>query len=744
MTIPRALPLALASTVLLAAPAPGQDAGRIDRRALVTRHNPVLTAIDPASPLMVGNGNFAFTADITGLQTFQDRYSPRVPLLIQAQWAWHSFPNPAGYTLAQAEKPIDVRGTPRPYPYLENWDEARQPHVQWLRENPHRFSLGRLGLHLVHADGRAAAFADLAATRQALDLWTGRLESRFTFDGAIVDVETSVHPAIDAVIVRLRSPLLAAGRLGVDLKFPGVGRTLNPDPADWTNPDAHQTRVRQRGDRRLSLERQIDDTRYAVDVVADRAVRSEAAGPHAFRLVAPGGDTLTLVVAFGPQARRRLPAPEAARAAVAAAWHEHWTRGGVVDFSGSTDPRAAELERRVVLSQYLMAVNAAGEWPPQEEGLFSNSWNGKFHTEMHLWHAGHFALWGRPHLLERSMGFYRRQLPEARIRARARGAAGAWWPKMVGPEGRESPSTINPFLVWQQPHPIFLAELLYRANPGGDTLSRYRDVVFESARLLASLPHPDGDRLVLGPPLIPAQEVFPPLTTFNPTFELEYFRFGLQIAQEWLRRLGSERNLGWDRVIARLSPLPVKDGLYLATESTPQLWDQARSPQCSGGRTAPACLNRDHPSFVLALGLLPGDRVDRETMRRTFAAVLRDWDLRQTWGWDFPMLAMTAARLGLRDQAVEMLLGPAANFRFGAAGMTPRVQIDERGPAGGADRGAAPAYRTIADTYFPSNGALLWAVALMAGGWDGARAPHPGFPDDGTWKIRSEGLRRLP
>jgi hypothetical protein len=70
-------------------------------------------------------------------------------------------------------------------------------------------------------------------------------------------------------------------------------------------------------------------------------------------------------------------------------------RAAAVDFTGSTDPRAAELERRVVLSQYLMALNGAGEVPPQEEGLFSNSWNGKFHLEMHPWHAAHFAAWNR-------------------------------------------------------------------------------------------------------------------------------------------------------------------------------------------------------------------------------------------------------------------------------------------------------------------------------------------------------------
>ena len=42
-------------------------------------------------------------------------------------------------------KPLDVRGKKRQYPALFNWDEAKQDHIQWLRENPHKFSLGRLG-----------------------------------------------------------------------------------------------------------------------------------------------------------------------------------------------------------------------------------------------------------------------------------------------------------------------------------------------------------------------------------------------------------------------------------------------------------------------------------------------------------------------------------------------------------------------------------------------------------------------
>ena len=144
-----------------------------------------------------------------------------------------------------------------------------------------------------------------------------------------------------------------------------------------------------------------------------------------------------------------------------------------------------------MLSQYLTAVNAAGQWPPQEEGLFSNSWNGKFHLEMHLWHAATSRSGAAPSCSNAACTGTR-HLPDAQARAREHGVRGAWWPKMVGPEGRESPSTVNPFIMWQQPHPIYLAELLYRAQPTRATLERYRELVFETAELLASYPHYDA------------------------------------------------------------------------------------------------------------------------------------------------------------------------------------------------------------------------------------------------------------
>ena len=119
-----------------------------------------------------------------------------------------------------------------------------------------------------------------------------------------------------------------------------------------------------------------------------------------------------------------------------------------------------------MLSQYLTAIQCCGSMPPQETGLTVNSWYGKFHLEMHWWHAAHFAVWNRLPLLEKSLAWYHSILPAARRTAAAQGYAGARWPKMVGPEGRDSPSPVGPLLIWQQPHPIFYAELCRRVLGG--------------------------------------------------------------------------------------------------------------------------------------------------------------------------------------------------------------------------------------------------------------------------------------
>lgn len=725
--------------------------GVIDRKALVTRHNVKLDLIDPEAPVMVGNGNLAMALDITGLQTFREQYSEFSPLLTQAQWAWHSFPNPENLTIEDTYRPIKAHGKTYLYPYITDWSQVEEnAAISYLRRNPHRFSLGRLSFETIE-EGETAPldFASVKETHQTLDLWTGKAHSQFVVEGERVEVTTSIHPDRDMVIVEVRSPLVASGRLGLELAFPYVSDVLNPDPTDLDAPEKHSTKLQMADERTAVFRRKLDDTTYAARARLGEAVSVRETRPHHFSIKAVDHtDTLRFMLEYGPDESRMKSALDydTAVADVTKGWQDYWQNGGVIDFSGSSNPKAAELERRVVLSQYLTAVNTGGDFIPQEEGLYSNSWNGKFHHEMHSWHVAHFLLWNRGDHVRNSLGWYNRTLDKAKQRAVHYERDGAWWPKMTGDDAVESPSTINPFIMWQQPHPIYLAELAWRNDPSKETLERYKEVVFETGDLLASFPVRDKDSgaYVIGPPIVPVQEVWDAGTTVNPAFEVAYYAWGLETAQVWRERLGLERKAQWDEVLDGLSPLPSQKGLYLPVANAPDFWQSIARPECAGGLgttggldaagAAPdsTCFNRDHPSFLMATGLIPGNRVDPEMMRRTMMATDEYWDFRQTWGWDFPMMAMTATRLGEPEKAIHYLMMDAANNQYGLTGLTPRYHLGTDG------------YSKNADTYFPSNGALLAAVALMAAGWDGAETEMPGFPEDGSWVVRYEDINPLP
>jgi len=699
-------------------------AEKIDRHALVTRHNPHVTKIDPWAPLSVGNGGFCFTADVTGLQTFTAFYHAHgITTETQARWLWHENPNPHGYKLADANAPFTAYGETIGYP-----TRASTPAGQWLRENPHALPLPQLAL--VRLDEGAAAIApdDIREVDQTLDLWTGTITSRYTLDGMPVDVVVACAPDSDTIAVRLRSPLVAQRKLGVRLAIPRghVLKTKNNPALDWTQPETHTTKITARTDRTLALEHVRDAAHFDAVLVAAAPMRLVQSGLHEFQFGAQEGEVFEFTLAFARDGEPAAVSASNVRAASAARWEKFWRSGGAIDFAGSTDPRAAELERRVVLSQYLTAIQCAGDFPPSESGLTLGTWYQKHHTEMIWWHAAHFALWGRDELLKKNLEWFVRALPVAREIAASRGLRGARWPKMIGPDGRESPGG-NPLIVWNQPHAIHLAELIYRNEPKPETLAHYRDLVLETADCMASMlhwepPSPAGSgapgetrgRCNLGPPLWIAQEIYDQETSMNPCYELSYWSRGLQIAQQWRERLGLGRDVAWEKMITAIAPLPQREGKYVALESHPDTWENVAS-------------RHDHPSFLMALGQLPGDGADRATMARTLGAVLKTWDWEtKIWGWDYPMIAMTAARLGEPKQAVDVLLksdGPTNSY-----------------PAGGHNK-----QREDLPIYLPGNGALLSAVAMMAAGWDGAPTHDaPGFPHDGTWVVHSEGLHPLP
>ena len=523
----------------------------IDRHAVVSRHDPVIREVEPFGCLSVGNGEFTFTVDVTGLQTFDSYYYKHgIPLETKAHWAWHCFPNPANYTTQDALDPWDSAHG-RSVAYATGM-RNRDAH-DWLRANPHRFPLAKLSFQLTRGDGEIIKPDEVKKIHQQLNLWTGLIGSRFEIGGKPVQVQTVCHPTRDLVAVRVESPLIASGRLKVVLHFPYVhdGQIKNGPHIIWNQPGAHMTRILRQTSNRTDFQRTLDDTIYYTSIAWSQACALDNTGKHQYVLRGDEIGSMELACQFSPATITDvLPDFDETAAASRRQWEAFWSCGAMIDFGECNDPRAKELERRTVLSLYLTRLQFAGSVPPEETGLTCNSWHGKHNTEMVVMHLAHFALWNRIDLLEKGLDWYLLILPAARQRAKEQGFSGARWPKMTGLEGDESPGE-QAVMVWQQPHPIYLAELCYRANPNQRTLDKYKDMVLETAQYMADFAvwNEARKQYVLGPPLWAAHEVYADRgNNQNPTFELAYWSWGLQMGQIWCGRLDMRRNTQWDYV----------------------------------------------------------------------------------------------------------------------------------------------------------------------------------------------------
>lgn len=757
-------------------PAARSEKQPIDRYALVTRHDIDWPSLDGQIPL--GNGNFAFNADGTGLQTVCGN--------TMSHWCWHNFPLPLGVT------PEDIKPWATPDKGRLKGVTTKPPSAifNWQRENPQPLNLGRIGF--INQDGGRLTAADVRMVARHLKLWTGLLTSEFTYLGERVEVQTCVDPRSDTVAVRVKSGLLRDGRLKVMLDFPAPAQNVGAWVGDFSRSTGHQTAIVRQSAGQLELRRTIDDAKYDVELlgqgfsttapppiqpeiliarygadgggwtnVTDRVIASlrdhqtvtannAAFGDPALRLpknleikyrlngkekfkILPENsawnigsslhqfvldpDSGTASIEFTCQFRTnaadaRINDFGSVVKACENLWPAFWKSGGAIDLSGSSDPRWKELERRIVLSQYQTAAQSAGDNPPAEVGLTgTDPWEAKWHFEMIWWHLSHYALWNRSSLGEKALSIYSRVAPVAESIARNFSYKGMMWPKSTGPNGFNDGWPPEMALLWRIPHPIFIAELDYRAHPTKATLDKWNDVVIGTADFMAD--YPTWNEATSHYDLYPVWPVYEGDNTTlrrNTIFELGYWRVALEWAQQWRTRLGRERDPHWDDVLNHLAPLPMKDGLYIYSDDRSDTY---------------TARNIDHIDIIGVAGMLPPFKgLDPAVARRTVEEVGRSWDWDATWGWDFPWMAMAAARVGNPKLAMEALLNPSFKNHY-----------DERGICTG---GPGP--------YLPGNGGLLYTVAMMAAGWDGApEGKHaPGFPDDGTWVVKWENLNKAP
>ena len=387
-------------------------------------------------------------------------------------------------------------------------------------------------------------------------------------------------------------------------------------------------------------------------------------------------------------------------ALIAAQQREHAT--SALDAKVETFPFSLSAMRRGRFSQ-------ANQPKPASENAFVNEQSEDLPMEFPAAEE-----WGHPELLDRSLSWYLKAEKNARKIAERQGFKGVRWMKMTDPDAGEAPSSTGSFLIWQQPHLIYLAEMLYRANPSPAVLQKYGRLVEETAQFMGDFVTYDqaNDRYTLRG-CIAAQETLPAATTVNPPFELSYWHFALEVAQQWRERLGKQRDAHWEDIIRKISPLADKDSLYLAAETEPDTYRKER-------------MFSDHPAVMGAVGVLPLNvaQVDLAKMKKTEQWIWKNWKWATSWGWDYPMMAMCAARMGEPQNAVGALLMKQQKNTYLVSGhnyQDARLRL-----------------------YLPGNGGLLMAVGMMCAGWDGSTHPNPGFPQDGNWNVRWEGLKPLP
>ncbi len=660
----------------------------INRKAILERYQPTHEGIwDHYAPFSVGNGDFAFTVDGTGLQSAWLDEGGVTPTLTMSNFGWHRYPDAERDYSALRLKEYDANG--RSVGYMTEAD-GQEKLFDDLRKSPHKFNLAKIGLSLPQWKAnpdRSTVFSGITNLKQVLNIYEGVIYSSYHLNDTLVEVETFVHPNRNIIGLAIRSSLLQT-TASVDLSFPYPSHQISG--SDWSKSASHTSTLKGN-----TIFRKVDETKYALTINTNDSITITKEDEHRF-LIRSDQDALHLLIEYTIDGKESEELSFVqAKAECLAHWACFWQSGGFVSFEGSRDVRADELQRRVLLSQYLLAIQSLGSLPPAETGLTCNSWYGKFHLEMHPWHALYTTVWGKEELLERSLWWYESVLPSARERAKQQGYLGARWAKMTEIDGSDAPSTIGCLLCWQQPHLILFATLLKRANRAID---RYLPLIEETITFMIDYLQERGDTYAIGSPVIPAQENHDPLDVLNPSMEVEYWYWALASGFELLEEAGYAIGDEWKRIHEKIALPPHNGEVYLAHENCFDTY---------------GAFAQDHPSFLFAFGFIPGQRIDKTMMENSLKKTITTYDLLSMWGWDFPAMAMTAASLGLKKEAIDLLLLDAPKNAYTKSGHN--VQAD----------------RFDLPLYLPGNGALLLALAVMI--------QHNSFGEG--WVVRTESLR---
>jgi trehalose/maltose hydrolase-like predicted phosphorylase len=265
----------------------------------------------------------------------------------------------------------------------------------WLIQNPQRLNLARIGFSFLNNSNgdemKGMTEEDLQDKTQELDLWTGKITSSFQYNNTSIHVETFADPESESLGVVAESELLMSGSLGIFIDFPLPTRNKFDAPfvGVFNATSEHRTTLRaEKGKGSAIIRHDLDETSYQVSISWGGS-EAEMVGPvkketHRY-LLRPlltkgkksNSKRISLAVTFAPSGSpitakiSQVPSSLAVariEKASSRSWEDFWNSGAFVDLStaiAANSTAAKEFQRRIILSQYLTAVNSASRYPPQ-------------------------------------------------------------------------------------------------------------------------------------------------------------------------------------------------------------------------------------------------------------------------------------------------------------------------------------------------------------------------------------------
>ena len=242
---------------------------------------------------------------------------------------------------------------------------------QWLIANPGRINLGRIGLLFVNKTDTVES--DLGSKTQMLDLYTGTIQSSFVFNGALVELTTACDSRSDSLAISIKSELLASGQLGLFFDFPYPSSAMFQEPVVGIWGNSTLTTSMTTTGKAAVITQTVDENSHYVKASWSQSkgsmtgpIGAANGGANQYHFTAAGSSSLDLTVEFRPDSDKfhDMTASKVQQNS-ARGWELYWAEGAFLDLTGTQNANASELQRRVILSQYLLAVNSAAENEPQ-------------------------------------------------------------------------------------------------------------------------------------------------------------------------------------------------------------------------------------------------------------------------------------------------------------------------------------------------------------------------------------------